>query len=129
MYRQDQNQNSAANKNPSRARSVEPEQEKNEIEERLVKIVKQIEELRAGPCHTQRADTPETCDPAYELQVKAEAARWMLRVAKHLNGPTREKVFSTVKRSLDDLEKIVASNAQLIAGGIPRREAHAATGR
>ena len=61
-----------------------------------------------------------------ELRVKAEAARWMLRVAKHLTGPTREKVFTAVQKSLDDIEKIVADYPQPVAGNAPPRRARAA---
>ena len=34
---------------------------------------------------------------------------WMLRIAKHLNGVAREMVMSTTDKSIDDLEKVVAS--------------------
>jgi hypothetical protein len=127
MNRQDQIQNSATNKKPSRERSVATAPELNEFEERLAEIGKQIEELRTSPGYSRRAHAREECAPADDLQVKAEAARWMLRVAKHLVGPTREKVLSTVERSLDDLEKLVVYNYQSIAGETHSREAHAAS--
>ena len=34
---------------------------------------------------------------------------WMLRIAKHLDGLTREMVISKIHRSIDDLESALAS--------------------
>jgi hypothetical protein len=119
----------------SSGRFAEPEPERSEFEQRLDNIAKRIDELHASPheCDVVNSvDSRETCEPGVELRVKTDAARWMLRVAKHLTGPTREKVFTAVQKSLDDIEKIVAIHPQPVAGNtIPRRThaAQAATGR
>ena len=126
MDRPDQAQTTAAKERVLRKRSAEPETERCEFEERLDKIANHIEEIHTSPYHALNAETPEACEPTAELRVKAEAARWMLRVAKHLAEPTRERVLSAVKRSLDDLEKIVASPTEPVAGSAHHRKAHAA---
>jgi hypothetical protein len=38
------------------------------------------------------------------LRVKVEALQWIFRVAKHLKGTARDRVITTVCKSLDDLE-------------------------
>jgi tetrahydromethanopterin S-methyltransferase subunit G len=127
-------QNFAANASgkPSSERFDEFEPGRSEFEDRLNDIAKRINELHYKCDVVNSTDSRETCEPGVELRVKAEAARWMLRVAKHLTGPTREKVFTAVQKSLDDIEKIVASYPQPVAGNVPRRRvraAHAAAGR
>jgi hypothetical protein len=120
---------------PSTERFDEFEPGRSEFEDRLNDIAKRINDLHASAykCDVVKStDSRETCEPGVELRVKAEAARWMLRVAKHLTGPTREKVFTAVQKSLDDIEKIVASYPQPIADNIPpdrARAAHAVAGR
>jgi hypothetical protein len=133
----EQTQNFAANASgkPSSERFDESELGRSEFEDRLNDIAKRINEIHASPykCDVVNStDSRETCEPGVELRVKAEAARWMLRVAKHLTGPTREKVFTAVQKSLDDIEKIVADYPQPVAGNAPPRRAraaHAAAGR
>jgi hypothetical protein len=50
---------------------------------------------------------PHVYDAALDLSVKVEAVRWMLRVAKHVNGSARERIMLTVANSLDQLEHAV----------------------
>ncbi len=126
MDRPDQAQTAATKDRVSRERAAEPETERCEFEERLDKIANHIEEINTSPYHALNAETPEAYEPRVELRVKAEAARWMLRVAKHLAEPTREKVLSAVKRSLDDLEKIVVSHTEPVTSDAHHRKAHAA---
>lgn len=119
----------------SSGRFAEPEPERSEFEQRLDNIAKRIDELHASPykCDVVNGmDSRETCELGVELRVKTDAARWMLRVAKHLTGPSREKVFTAVQKSLDDIEKIVGNYPQPVAGSAPPRRvraAHAAAGR
>jgi hypothetical protein len=126
MDRPDQAQITAAKEKVLREQSAESENERCEFEVRLDKIANHIEKIHTSPCHALNAEAPEAFEPIVELRVKAEAARWMLRVAKHLPEPTRERVFSAVERSLDDLEKIVASHTEPVAGNAHQRKVHAA---
>ncbi|HEY4742132.1 MAG TPA: hypothetical protein VIH76_16160 [Candidatus Acidoferrales bacterium] len=128
----EQLQSFAANAREISNRYAETEAAQCIFEERLGAIAKHIDELQSSPLNVVKsADSPEACEPAVELRVKAEAARWMLRVAKHLAGPTRERVFTAVKKSLDEIESIVDSYTRSLASAPPRkaRVAHAAAGR
>jgi len=80
-----------------------------DLESRLNKLADRAKEIPAIPTSRWRAENPSACTPAQDVSVKTEAARWMLRVAKHLDGQTRERVLLAVLRSLDDLENIVES--------------------
>lgn len=51
-------------------------------------------------------------DAALDLRVKVDAVRWMLRVAKHLNGAARERVILTITNSLAQLAKAVEPAAR-----------------
>jgi hypothetical protein len=131
----EQTQNFAANASGrlSSGRLAETEPER-QFEERLDSIAMRIDEVHVSPYNcdlVKSVDSPELCEPVVELRVKAEAARWMLRVAKHLTGPTKEKVLTAVQKSLDAIEKIVVSFPQPVAGNdtLRRTRAHAAVGR
>ncbi|MFZ0038443.1 MAG: hypothetical protein WAK91_13525 [Candidatus Acidiferrales bacterium] len=126
MDKPDQAQITAAKERVLHEQYAESGNERCEFEERLDEIANHIEKIHTSPCHALNAEAPEAFEPTVELRVKAEAARWMLRVAKHLAEPTRERVLSAVKRSLDDLEKIVASHTEPVTGSAHHRKAHAA---
>jgi len=49
---------------------------------------------------------PNSLDPIVDLGRKMDAVGWMLRVAKHTEGPARERILMTVKDSLDQLERV-----------------------
>jgi hypothetical protein len=129
----EQSQSFAASARESSNRYAESEAAQCVFEDRLGVIAKHIDELQASPLNVVKsADSPEACEPAVELRVKAEAARWMLRVAKHLAGPTRERVFTAVQKSLDEIERTVDSYTRSLAANAPPRKtrlAHAAAGR
>jgi len=76
---------------------------------RLNKISSLVDKLGTVPYYVWLEKTVQTCDRAQDLRVKVEAVRWMLRIAKHLNSVAREKVMSTTDKTLDDLERVVAS--------------------
>ena len=100
-----------------------------DIESRLDRIAAHAESYAALPNRDAASQAPRACDPAQELGVKAEAARWMLRVAKHLSEPSREKVLVAVLRSLDELEQIVDTKVHHIEPPVASRLAHASSGR
>jgi len=76
---------------------------------RLIELRNDVKNLGSAPYQFWLENTGRGSGRVEDLRVKVEAARWMFRIAKHLNGATRELVISTLQRSLDDLESIVAS--------------------
>jgi hypothetical protein len=68
-----------------------------------------VDKLGAVPHDVCLENTVQMCDRAQDLRVKVEAAGWMLQIANHLDGVGREMVISTIGKSLDDLERVVAS--------------------
>ena len=49
---------------------------------------------------------PHRSESVSDLRVKMDAVRWMLRVAKHTEGPARERILVTVNDSLGQLERV-----------------------
>src|SRR5271169_1537765 len=68
-----------------------------------------VDKLGAVPQDVCLENSVQMCDRAQDLRVKVEAVGWMLQIANHLNGVGREMVISTIGKSLDDLERVVAS--------------------
>ena len=81
----------------------------NDLNLRLIELRNDVNKLGTAPYRVWLGDSGRGSVRVGDLGVKVEAARWMLRIAKHLNGATRELVISTLQRSLDDLESVVAS--------------------
>lgn len=81
----------------------------NDLNLRLIELRDDVNKLGSAPYRAWLEDTGRGSGRVGDLRVKVEAARWMLRIAKHLKGATRELVISTLQRSLDGLEAVVAS--------------------
>jgi hypothetical protein len=81
----------------------------NDLNLRLIELRNDVNELSSAPYQVWIENTSGGSGRVEDLRVKIKAARWMLRIAKHLHGATRELVISTLQRSLDDLESVVAS--------------------
>jgi hypothetical protein len=101
----------------------------SDLESRLDRIAAHVEILNSCPTRETTPKSPHACDPAQELGVKAEAARWMLRVTKHLSELAREKVLVAVARSIEELERIVDAEDRHIAPPIAAHAAHASSHR
>ena len=86
-----------------------------ELEPRIDDMTRVVEGLHAAPYFVAQADSGQLCDPVNDLRVKVEAVRWMLRIAKHLNGVAREMVMATVARSVNDLETVVETQMRAMA--------------
>jgi hypothetical protein len=71
--------------------------------------------MQAAPYQVLRAGTMQICDPVNDLRVKVEAVRWMVRIAKHLNGVAREMVMATVSKSVEDMEFAIEAQTRLLA--------------
>jgi hypothetical protein len=86
-----------------------------ELEPRIDNMTRVVEGLHAAPYYVVQAESGKLFDPVNDLRVKVEAVRWMLRIAKHLNGVAREMVMATVARSVSDLETTVETQTRAMA--------------
>jgi hypothetical protein len=125
MNRQGQMHNSAAA--TPKNWEIRPLPATRELESRLNNLADRAKEIPSVPTSQWRSENPNACAPAQDVNVKTEAARWMLRVAKHLDGQTRERVLLAVLRSLDDLENIVESQDHRETPHYHIRASHSAT--
>jgi len=80
-----------------------------EVEPRLQRICDRYNNLNAASHLVVLESGPYIYDPDLNLRVKAEAVRWMLRIAKHMSEPAREVVFLRIENSLRQLEAAVES--------------------
>lgn len=78
-----------------------------QLEPRIEGLRREVEGMRVAPSYVWVGEQEELADPVEELRVKVEALRWMLRIAKHLNGVARDLVIGTVCRSAQELESAV----------------------
>ena len=85
-----------------------------QLEPRIDAMTHVVEGMRAAPYQVLRGGTMQVCDPVNDLRVKVEAVRWMLRIAKHLNGVARELVMATVTKSVEDLEFAIEAQTRLL---------------
>ncbi|MFY9531805.1 MAG: hypothetical protein WBC04_19250 [Candidatus Acidiferrales bacterium] len=81
----------------------------NSVESRLQDLKDLVDALSAAEHPIWLANTARMCEAADELRVKVEALDWMLRVARHFNGPNLGILLSAIEKSLGDLEKAVES--------------------
>lgn len=86
-----------------------------QLEPRINGMSHAVEGLRVAPYQVLRAGGMQICDPVNDLRVKVEAVRWMLRIAKHLNGVAREMVMGTVSKSVEDLEFVIETQTRALA--------------
>ena len=121
--------NSGEASTAARFSALEPESLFGDIESHLTQIMVRIDGMRNATLGRERPEEALACDPAEEAEVKAEAARWMLRVSKHLNGSTRERVLSAVRRSVAELDRILESGANHTAPPDYSRASHASARR
>jgi hypothetical protein len=77
------------------------------LETRLQDLSERLPNFNGQPELVSLENGPHIFDPALDLRVKVEAVRWMLRVAKHVQDPARERILLTVNSSLDQLETAV----------------------
>jgi hypothetical protein len=86
-----------------------------QLEPRIDGMSHAVDGLQVAPCQVLRAGGMQICDPVNDLRVKVEAVRWMLRIAKHLNGAAREMVMGTVSKSVEDLEFVIETQTRALA--------------
>jgi hypothetical protein len=99
-------QNQADQRLQSKSRTPRSEDMRlRELEARLHDLSGRLRSFQADVEVVQLKSGPHIFDPALDLRVKVDAVRWMLRVAKHAEGPALEQILLTVANSLDQLEK------------------------
>lgn len=79
------------------------------LEARLQELSRRLSSWQANAEVVGPKNRPRSLDPTLDLRLKVDAVRWMLRVAKHTEGPAREQILMTATSSLDQLEKAVDS--------------------
>jgi hypothetical protein len=84
-----------------------PAKHMGELEARLEELSDRLPDFHAEPKLVSLESGLHVFDPALDLRVKVDAVRWMLRVAKHIEGPARERILVAVTSSLDQLERAV----------------------
>lgn len=82
-----------------------------EIEARIRQLGDQIDTLHSDSRLVWLETGPHIYNPDFDLSVKVEAVRWMLRIAKHMRDSAREAMFARIRHSLDQLEKALESAA------------------
>jgi hypothetical protein len=78
-----------------------------ELEARLQDLSERLPRFHADAEVVHLKSGPHIFDPALDLRVKVDAVRWLLRVARHTEGPALDQILRTVMNSLDQLEKTV----------------------
>lgn len=77
------------------------------LEARLQDLSDRLPDFNGEPEIVSLKNGPHVFDPALDLRIKVDAVRWMLRVAKHVQDPARERILLTVTSSLNQLERAV----------------------
>jgi hypothetical protein len=78
----------------------------NELENRAKSLSKLLQRVSSS-------GQPLGLDPLSELRVKVQATYNMLLVAKLLREPARQSLVSKMRESLDDLERVIATNFEV----------------
>jgi len=82
----------------------------SQIEMRIERLDDQIENLDMESRLVWLKSGPHVYSPEFDLSVKVEAIRWMLRIAKHMHESARQAVFSRVDKSLREIERALEAN-------------------
>lgn len=80
-----------------------------DIESRLRNLGHLVDGLCDATYLTLLTERTHVREALEELLVKEAAMRWIVRVARHSNGPIREALWSDIEKSLTDLEKTAES--------------------
>jgi hypothetical protein len=80
------------------------------IEARLRQLGKQVEGMNSDSRLVWLQSGPHIYDCEFDLSVKVEAVRWMLRIAKHMRDSAREMMFFRIQNSLQQLERTLQAS-------------------
>ena len=75
------------------------------IEARIHLLAREIEKLNSSSRLVWLKTGPHIYNRDFDLSVKIEAVRWMLRIARHMNGSSRDVLMQRIQHSLDQLER------------------------
>jgi hypothetical protein len=95
-------------KQASPPRTNDPASE-SDLENRAKSLSKLLRRLDVDGCASD-SPQPHALGPVNELKVKIESTYNMLRVAKLLSEPARQSLLSKVRESLEDFERVIATN-------------------
>jgi hypothetical protein len=84
--------------------------QESRIEARLRQLGKQVEGLNSDSCLVWLPSGPHVYDCEFDFNVKVEAVRWMLRIAKHMRDSAREVMFFRIQNSLQQLERTLQAS-------------------
>jgi hypothetical protein len=82
----------------------------SQIEARIDRLDDQIENLEMDSRLVWLKTGPHVYSPEFDLSVKVEAIRWMLRIAKHMHESARQAVFTRVDNSLRQIESALEAS-------------------
>ena len=75
------------------------------IEARLRQIADYVDGMDSDSRLVWLKTGPHIYDREFDLSVKIEAMRWMLRIARRTNDSARDAIFQRLQNSIDQLEK------------------------
>jgi hypothetical protein len=79
------------------------------IEARIQQLGDQIQNLHSDSRLVWLNTGPHVYNADFDLSVKVEAVRWMLRIARHMQNSAREVMLLRIQNSLHKLEKALAT--------------------
>lgn len=85
--------------------SNEANQWERDVESRIQDLSALVADLTESGFGVLLSEEITTREAFEELRVKEVALRWIARVAKHSNGPVREKLWSDIEIAVAGLEK------------------------
>lgn len=105
------NQSESASIHPFHKAGKERHSQEKVIEARIQRLDDQLETLHSDSRLVWLRTGPHIYNPEFDLSVKVEAIRWMLRIARHMQDSAREVMFLRIQNSLDQLERALESAA------------------
>jgi hypothetical protein len=102
-------QSDSASIHPFHKAGTNDEPQEAVIEARIQQLNDQIDDLDSGSRLIWLKTGPHIYNADFDLSVKVEAVRWMLRIARHMQNSAREVMFLRIQNSLNKLEKALAS--------------------
>jgi hypothetical protein len=103
-------QSSNATIHPFHKAGTDLQSREADIEARIRQLSKQIEKLNSDSRFVWLKTGPHIYNEEFDLSVKIEAVRWMLRIAKNLHPSAREALFVRIQRSVEQLESALEAS-------------------
>ncbi len=97
-------QSSSATIHPIHKAGTDLQSPEAEFEARIRQLTKQIDRLGSESRLVWLKAGPHIYNAEFDLSVKIEAVRWMLRIARNMQPPAREAMFARIRSSVEQLE-------------------------